>query len=207
MLRRAAVALLLAACLSGVLGQSASASTVSVVSIGGRHYLTGNLQALGRKLVKTTAMRYVLDLVEQCRGVQVHGFVSSGGFGSPPPCRWASPGASRRPTAVRVGPSAGPASRASRRRTNLTPPGYPACRANRSYYVIFAGTSSTVFADIFEPRFRADVGPHGGSGSRPARGKRRLIESASFDASTEARRFLGQRTSGLPAWKKFQACS
>jgi hypothetical protein len=201
MLRRAVVALLLAACLSGLLGQSASASTVSVVSIGGRHYLTGNLQALGRKLVKTTAMRYVLDLVEQCRGVQVHGFVSSGGFGLTASVPLSSPGCLETPNGGPGGSVGGPCLQGFETPYEPDPTGISGLPGGEPrYYVMFAGTSSTVCADI-------STQVPGGVWGRTAAavpglpaGSTELVK-CQLNTPNGLADYLGQRTSSLPASK------
>jgi hypothetical protein len=142
-----ALALGLAAfCLAAAQSPQSQASPVSVVNIGGHRYLTGDLEALGSRFVKTTSIRFVLAAISRCQGVQLRGFVSTSGVGitaylptSLAGCIGTSGG----------GPGgAGPCVQGFKTPRYPDPTGVAGVTTQIRYYVMFAGSGSTVCRDV-----------------------------------------------------------
>lgn len=148
-IRRGVLLGLVIASLVGVLPQTAQASPLSFVNIGGRHYLTGNVEALANRLVKTTDIRFVLAAVERCRGIQVRGFVSTGGVGLTAYLPASLSGCVETPNGGPGGGVGGPCLQGFATPRIPDPTGVAHLPATPlRYYVMFAGTGSTVCEDI-----------------------------------------------------------
>jgi len=143
------LALLIATVVTVPAPPRAEASPLSFVTIGGRHYLTGNVLSLANRLVKTTDMRFVLDAIEQCRGVQVRGFVSTAGFGLTAYLPASISGCIETANGGPGGGVGGPCLQGFETPEFPDPTGVAGLPGGeRRYYVMFAASNATVCQDI-----------------------------------------------------------
>lgn len=148
---RGVVAGLVAACLIVALPVRADASPVSLVNIGGRHYVTGNVATLANRLVRTTDLSIVLLALERCRGLQGRVFVSTSGQGigltAYGPLNLA--GCVQTPNGGPGGGVGGPCLQSFRTPEYPDPVGAAGLPGGEPrYFVAFAGTRATVCEDI-----------------------------------------------------------
>jgi hypothetical protein len=138
---------LVAVCLASAQPHQSKASPLSVVNIGGRNYLTGDLKLLASRLVKTTSIRFVLTAISRCRGVQVRGFVSTSGFGLTAYLPTSLAGCVETP---RGGPGGGgPCVQGFKTPQFPDPTGVAGVTGRPArHYVMFAASGSTVCQDI-----------------------------------------------------------
>ncbi|HEY2715973.1 MAG TPA: hypothetical protein VGI73_07120 [Solirubrobacterales bacterium] len=129
--------------------KDAKASPLSVVNIGGRTYLTGNLATLANRLVKTPAMRFILVAVEQCRGAQVRGFVGRSGVGLTAYFPLSIAGCFESPNGGPGGGPGGPCLQGFETPLSPDPTGVAGLPGGQPRsYVMFAGSSARVCEDI-----------------------------------------------------------
>jgi hypothetical protein len=122
---------------------------VSVVTIGGRHYVTGNVVSLASRLVNTTDIRFVLSAIQSCRGFQVRVFVSTSGVGITAYVPLSFTGCFGTTGGGPGGQVGGPCLQAFQTPQVPDPTGVAGIPGGQTrYYVLFAGTNSTVCADI-----------------------------------------------------------
>lgn len=138
---------LAAACPLVTAPATASASPITVVNIGGRHYVAGDLPSLAGRFVKTPAIRFILAAVGRCRGARLEGFVGTKGVGLTATMPLSIAGCVSTPNG---GPGGyGPCLQGYTTPQNPDPTGVAGLTgAPVPYYVMFAGSSAIVCEDV-----------------------------------------------------------
>jgi hypothetical protein len=142
---------LVAASLAWALPQTVSASPLGFVTIGGRHYATGNVKTLASRLARTTDFGYVLAVIARCRSIQSQVFAGSSGVGLTAYLTLSSDFCLSSPNGGPEGggPLGGPCLQVFKTPEDPDPQGAKGLLGGEPRsYVLFAGTGATVCQDI-----------------------------------------------------------